>query len=89
MGTSQNPVILCAISNLKKYTSLGNDQIPAELIQAADETLHSDIHKLINSIFSKEELSEQWKVSTILPDYKKGDEIDCSNCQGVLLLYNS
>jgi hypothetical protein len=29
---------------LKKYKSPGSDQIPAELIQAGDETLRSEIH---------------------------------------------
>jgi hypothetical protein len=38
-----------AIGRLKKYKSLGSDQIPAELIQAGGEILLSAIHKLINS----------------------------------------
>jgi hypothetical protein len=44
-----------------KYKSPGSDQIPAELIQAEGETLQSEIHKLISSIWSKEELPDQWK----------------------------
>jgi hypothetical protein len=39
----------------------GSDQIPAELIQAGGEILRSKIHKLINSIWNKEELPDQWK----------------------------
>jgi hypothetical protein len=35
--------------------------IPAELIQAEGETLQSKIHKLINIIWNKEELPDQWK----------------------------
>jgi hypothetical protein len=50
--------------------------------------LRSDIHKLINSIWNKEELPEQWKVSVIVPVYKKDDETDCNNCRGVLLLFS-
>jgi hypothetical protein len=79
-----------SIAKLKKeYKSPGNDQIPAELIQAKGETLQCDIHKLINFIWSKEELPEQWKVSIILPIYKKGDKTDCSNYRGVSLLSTS
>jgi hypothetical protein len=48
-----------AIANLRKYKSPGSDQIPAELIKAGGETLQSEIHKLINSIWSKEELLDQ------------------------------
>jgi hypothetical protein len=36
-----------AISKLKMYKSSGSDQIPAELIQAGGEILHSKMHKLI------------------------------------------
>jgi hypothetical protein len=37
-----------AIGKLKRYKSPDIDQIPAELIQAGGNTLHSEIHKLIN-----------------------------------------
>jgi hypothetical protein len=48
-----------AIAKLKKYKSPGSDQIPAELIQAGGEMLLSVIHKLINSIWNKEQLRDQ------------------------------
>jgi hypothetical protein len=50
-----------AIAKLKKYKSPGSDQILAELIQLGGETLVSMIHKLITSIWNKEELPNQWK----------------------------
>jgi hypothetical protein len=56
---------------LKKYKSPGNDQIPAELIQAQGEILLSVIYKLINSVWNKEELSDQWKESIIVPIQKR------------------
>jgi hypothetical protein len=34
------------------------------------------IHKLIISIWNKEELPDQWKESMMVPIYKKGDRID-------------
>jgi hypothetical protein len=48
----------------------GSDQNPAELIQ--QETLHSEIHKLIVLIWNEEELSHQWKESIVVPIHKKG-----------------
>jgi hypothetical protein len=65
-----------AIEKLKRYKSPGIDQIPAELIQARWNTLRSEIHKLINCIWNKEELPEQWKESIIVPIYKKGDKTE-------------
>jgi hypothetical protein len=44
-----------ATAKLKKYKSPGSDQIPAETIQAGGETLPPVIHKLINSVWNKEE----------------------------------
>jgi hypothetical protein len=61
-----------AIGKLKSYQSPATDQIPAELIKAGGETLNSEIHRLICSIWNKEELPQQWKESIIVPIYKKG-----------------
>jgi hypothetical protein len=70
------------IAKLREYKSAGSDQIPAELIQAGDEILRSDIHKHINSIWNKEELPDLWKESIIVPIHKKSDKTDCSNYRG-------
>jgi hypothetical protein len=72
-----------AVRKLKRYRSPSVDQIPAELIQAGEGTLRSEIHKLIKLIWSKEELPHQWKESVVVPIHKKGDKTDCSNCQGI------
>jgi hypothetical protein len=68
-----------AIRKLKSYKSPGTDQILAEFIKAGGETLNSEIHRLICSIWNKEELPQQWKESIIVPIYKKGDKTDCNN----------
>jgi hypothetical protein len=56
------------------------------LIKAGGETLCSEIHKLIFSIWNKEELPQQWKESIIVPIHKKGDKTDCNNYRGMSLL---
>jgi hypothetical protein len=73
-----------AIAKLKMYKSPGSDQIPA-----GGEMLLSGIRKLINSIWNKEELPDQWKESIILPVHKKGDKTDCNNYHGISLLSTS
>ncbi|PNF22122.1 hypothetical protein B7P43_G06799 [Cryptotermes secundus] len=65
-----------AIAKLKRYKSPGSDQIPAELIQAGGEILHSKIHNLTTSIWHKEKLPHQWKESIIVPVHKKGEKTD-------------
>jgi hypothetical protein len=61
-----------AISKLEKDKLPGSDEISAELIQAGGEILLSAIQKLISSVWSKEELPDQWKESIILPVHIKG-----------------
>jgi hypothetical protein len=45
------------MDKLKRYKLSGSDHIPAELIQAGGETLHSEIHKLFMLIWNKEEFA--------------------------------
>jgi hypothetical protein len=78
-----------AFAKLKNYKSPGNDLIPAQLIQAGDETLMSMIHNVINSIWNKEDLPGQWTESVIVPVHKKGDKTDCNNYRGISLLSTS
>jgi hypothetical protein len=78
-----------AIAKFKKYKSPGSDLIPAELIQAGGEILLSVIHKLINSVWNKEELPDQCKESIIILVHKKNDKTDCNNYRGISLLSNS
>jgi hypothetical protein len=48
-----------AMAKLKSFKSPGSDQIPAEHIQAGGEILRCKMHKLINSIWCAEKLSDQ------------------------------
>jgi hypothetical protein len=45
----------------------GTNNILAKLIKAGGGTLRTEIHKLICSIWNKEELPQQWKESIIVP----------------------
>jgi len=74
------------IEKQKRHTSPGIDQMPAELIKAEGRTICSEIHKLINSVWNKEELPQELKESIIVPIYNKGNKTDCNNCRGISLL---
>jgi hypothetical protein len=82
-------VVEVANGKMKRYTSPGVDQIPAELIQAGRETLLSEIHKLVRFIWNKEELPHQWKESTVVPVHRRCDRTDCNNYRGISLLSTS
>jgi hypothetical protein len=83
-----------ATEKVKRYKSPGTDKILAELIQAGG--ICSEIHKLINSIWNKEEMPKQQKeempkqlkesISVPIPIHMKGNKTDCSNYSGISLL---
>jgi hypothetical protein len=77
------------IAKFKKYKSPGCDQIPAELIQAGGKILPSAIPKLMNSVWNKEELPDQWKESIIVLVHIKSDKTNCNNYRGISLLSTS
>jgi hypothetical protein len=54
-----------AMGNLKMYKSPGVDQILAEMFQAGEKILRSEIHKRTKFIRNKEELIYQWKESIL------------------------
>jgi hypothetical protein len=74
-----------AVEKLKSHKSPDFDQIQTELTKTGGRTIRCGIHKLIISIWNREELSEGWKESIIVPIYKKGDKTDCSNYRGISL----
>jgi hypothetical protein len=53
-------------------TKVGREDIFKPTIQAGGEILLYAIHKLINSVWNKEELPDQWKESITVPVHKKG-----------------
>jgi len=75
-----------AIEKLKSHKSTGIDQIPMELIKAGGRTICCAVHKLIVSIWNKEELPAEWKELIIVPIHKKGDKTDCNNYRDISLL---
>ena len=68
------------VEKLKRHTSLGNDQIPVELIKTGRTVLS------INSVWNKEELSQGKKGSIMVRTYMKSDNTDCNNHRSVSLL---
>ena len=68
---------------LKRHKSPGINEIAAEMFKAGGRTISLEIHKLITSIWKKEQLPEEWKESIIIPIHKKGDKTDNNNYRGI------
>jgi hypothetical protein len=74
MHTSE-PLVLEPSSFEVEITIEKLSKIPAELFQAGENIICSEIHKLNNFIWDKEGLPQQWKGSIILHIYEKGDKM--------------
>jgi len=61
-----------AIRQYKRRTVPGIHQVLSELIQVGDQTLSSDIHRLIHHVCYLEKLPQQLKEPIIVTIYKKG-----------------
>jgi hypothetical protein len=87
--SGHSPVAEIAVAKLTESTSPTSDQILAQAIQAGGEMLLSQIHKLNNYIWNKEELPDLWKESIIVPVHKKGNKTDCNYYRWISLLSTS
>src|SRR5664279_1800877 len=75
------------IRRMKTKKAPGIDNITAEEIDAAtQDTGLLILHRLCKEIWEQEEMPTEWKRSIIIPIYKKGDRMDCSNYWGISLL---
>ncbi|CAF4955483.1 unnamed protein product [Rotaria socialis] len=74
-----------AIRTLKSNKSSGSDGTTAEMIQAGDEQLVHEIHKLCNKAWHERAIPEDWWKSILVPIPKKGDSSECDNYRTILL----
>ena len=44
------------------------------------------LHRVLNAIWSSEEVPEKWKRGSIVPLFKKGSKKKCENYSGITLL---
>lgn len=75
-----------AARNLKNRKAPGPDNISNELLKYGDEQLHEEITKLFNKIIRSGRIPNNWKLSTTIPIYKKGEKSKPENYRGITLL---
>lgn len=75
-----------AILKLKNGKAAGSDGVPGELLKYGGDVLWNVIHELIVHVWNHEVIPDEWKLAVIVPIYKKGDRMECSNYRGISLL---
>ena len=89
-GLDQPPTIneiKKAIFAMNSNRALGKDSIPAEIFKAAGPNALEAFHDVLQSIWSEEDMPEDFCDALIVSLYKKkGSKSDCGNYRGISLL---
>ena len=78
-----------AIKELKNDKSPGIDEVAAELIKNAGESVEYFFYKLCMKIWNERRWPEDWVKSVFIPIPKKGDTLQCSNNRTIALISHS
>ena len=76
--------IATAASQLKTGKACGMDSIPPELLKLTG--IHEILLPVLNQAFETGVVPDEWKVSGIIPIFKKGDASVCANYRGIALM---
>ena len=83
-----NKEIIDIISDLSWNKATGPNSIPKKLIKLTKDFITNNLSVLFNLPFSSGIFPDKLKIANILPDFKKGSQLDCSNYRPILLLSN-
>ena len=85
-GAITKAEIMKAIKSLKNGKASGIDNIPPEALKAGDDTIINWLHKLLNKMWTNEEIPDDWRRGLMIKLPKKGDTTSCQNWRGITLL---
>jgi endonuclease/exonuclease/phosphatase (EEP) superfamily protein YafD len=84
--------IVTELKSTRKLKASGDDMIPSELYKIVENettptsNLAKIIYWIVNSAYLSGEMPDEWKTSTIVPIFKKGDPMDTNNYRGIALI---
>ena len=78
--------IRTALTHLKNAKAPGVDNIPPEALKEGGPSTLEALHKILNFVWEKEEIPDDWKRGLLVKLVKKGDLSLCGNWRGVILL---
>ena len=78
--------MMAAIDATREGKASGNCGIPAEFGKCGDIEIVSKLHQLILSVWSEENVPQNWKYASIVPIFKKGSQKDYGKYKGIPLL---
>ena len=85
-NTSTEEEVRRAIHTLKNGKAAGPDDVPAEALKAAPYTSAAMVWKIIQRIWKQEKVPQDLKEGFQVKLPKKGDQSECENQRGIMLL---
>ena len=77
-----------AIKELQDKKATGPNSIPSKILKNNKDVLSKPLCDLLNLVFVSGTFPQQLKTAKIIPVYKKGDPLDCTNYHAISLLSN-
>lgn len=71
-----------AVKNMKKKKAARIDEIPMEAWMFGGEAVSKSLLDIMNQMWKEEKIPEEWRISVIVPIYKKGDQEKAENYRG-------
>ena len=78
--------IKTALTQLKNAKAPGVDNIPPEALKEGGPCTVEALHRILNLVWEKEEIPDDWKRGLLVKLTKKGDLSKCGNWRGIMLL---
>ena len=77
-----------AIKELQDKKATGPNSIPSKILKNNKDVLSKPLCDLINLVFVSGTFPQQLKTAKIIPVYKSGDPLNCTNYRPISLLLN-
>ena len=78
--------LVTVLKGLKNNKAPGADSLVNEFLEYGGSEVRNKLLKIMNTIFEKGEVSNDFRKTLIKPLYKKGDTSKCCNYRGISLV---
>lgn len=78
-----------AVLKMKLKKAAGIDGIPMEAWRYGEETIRNGLIDILNQVWKEGSIPKDWKLSVIVPIYKKGKQEAVENYRGIAVMYTA
>ena len=75
-----------ALGSITTNKASGGDEIPVELFQNLKDDAMKVLHSICQQIWKTQQWSQDWKRTVFIPNPKKDNAKECSDCHTIALI---